>query len=82
MCGGIELASYTDELANYFENDKEIILYKSEKELISKAKFYLNPKNEHICNNTKRKARKRAESDQRWLNRFIIYFCISNEKCE
>jgi hypothetical protein len=74
MSGGLEIASYTDELAGYFEEDKEIILYKSEMEFISKAKFYLDPKNEALNVKMKRNARKRAESEHTWMNRFNIIF--------
>jgi len=72
MCGGIEIASYTDELSTYFEDGKEIVLYKSEDELISKTKFYLDKKNIDICLRIREKARKRAESDHTWMCRFKI----------
>jgi spore maturation protein CgeB len=74
MCGGLEIASYTEELAGYFDDEKEIILYKSEEEFISKAKFHLDPKNERICLEIKQKARKRAESEHTWMNRFQKVF--------
>lgn len=70
MCGGLEIANYTDELASYFENGKEIVLYKSNDELISKANFYLNEKNDKICLQMKQNAYKRAHSDHSWYNRF------------
>jgi hypothetical protein len=74
MCGGLEIASYTKELSGYFEEDKEIVFYRSEEELISKAKFYLNPKNEKLVLNMKKNARKRAEFDHTWMNRFNRVF--------
>jgi spore maturation protein CgeB len=74
MCGGLEIASYTDELACYFEEDKEIILYKSENEFVSKSKFYLDPKNEALCLQMKKNARKRADSEHTWMNRFSVLF--------
>lgn len=70
MSGGLELASYTDEIASYFEEDKEIVLYRSKEEMIDKARFYLNPKNETIVMNMKCAARKRAEREHRWIDRF------------
>lgn len=70
MCGGIEFASYTEELSNYFENDKEIILYKSPEEFISKAKFYTDPQNEKRCLKIRLEARLRSEADHTWRNRF------------
>lgn len=72
MCGGIEIASYTNELATYFEDGKEIILYKSEEELLSKSRFYLDYRNENICLKIKESARKRAESDHTWMKRFKV----------
>ena len=74
MSGGLEIASYTEELASYFKEDKEIVLYKSNEELISKAKFYLDPKNDSLTSKMKKSARKRAESNHTWMNRFKIIF--------
>jgi spore maturation protein CgeB len=74
MCGGLQIAPYTDELAGYFEEDKEIILYKSENEFVSKSKFYLDPKNEALSLLMKKNARKRAETDHTWMNRFSVLF--------
>ena len=54
MSGGLELASYSSELSNYFEDGKEIVLYKTNEEMIDKAKFYLNPNNYSIINNMKK----------------------------
>jgi spore maturation protein CgeB len=72
MCGGIEIASYTDELSDYFEDGKEIVLYKSEEELISKTKFYLDIRNKDICSKIRENARKRAESEHTWMCRFKV----------
>lgn len=70
MSGGLEFSSFTDELAGYFEDGREIVLYNTHEEYISKAKFYLNPKNETLCRNMKLSARIRAESDHTWIKRF------------
>lgn len=74
MSGGLEIATYTEELAGYFEEDKEIVLYKSDDEFISKSKFYLDSKNETLSLQMKKKARKRAESEHTWTNRFNLVF--------
>ncbi|WP_158838701.1 glycosyltransferase family protein [Polaribacter sp. L3A8] len=74
MSGGLEIASYTEELASYFKEDKEIVLYKSNEELISKAKFYLDPKNDSLTSNMKRCARERAAAEHTWMNRFDKIF--------
>lgn len=79
MCGGLALTSYSDELSEYFEDEKEIIFYKSDEEFISKAKFYLNSNNDSLCMKMKINARKRAESEHTWMNRFnVIFNNISN----
>lgn len=75
MSGGLQIASYTDELASYFKEDKEIVLYKSEEELVSKAKFYLHPKNDLLTSQMKKSARKRAAAEHTWINRFDNIFC-------
>lgn len=74
MCGGLELTSHTEELASYFDEGKEIVLYKSEEELLSKAKFYLNPKNNNLILKMKKKARARAVKEHTWSNRFEAVF--------
>ena len=72
MSGGLELASYSSELSNYFEDGKEIVLYKTNEEMIDKAKFYLNPNNYSIINNMKKNARIKAENEHTWTKRFSI----------
>ncbi len=70
MSGGLEFTSYTDELASYFTEDKEIILYRSHEEMIDKAKYYLNEKRNSTIMKMKQSARRRAESEHTWTNRF------------
>ena len=74
MCGGLEIAPFSEELAGYFEDDKEIVLYKSEEEFVSKAKFFLNPTNNALCLQMKKNARKRAEAEHTWTCRFDKVF--------
>jgi hypothetical protein len=45
---------------------EKLFLYNSNEELISKSKFYLDPKNETLVKRMKQAARKRAESDHTW----------------
>lgn len=40
-CGGFLLSNFQEELAEYFENEKEIILYESIEDAYAKASFYL-----------------------------------------
>lgn len=74
MCGGLEIAAFTEELSTYFENEKEIILYHSDEEFISKSRFYTDPKNDRVVAEMKRKARLRAENEHTWMNRFENLF--------
>ena len=74
MSGGLQICKYNSELANYFEEDKEILFYDSDDELIEKAKYYLRPENNEKRMMMKMAARKRAESDHSWFERFKKIF--------
>lgn len=74
MCGGLQICSYSEEISEYFEEDKEIILYRSKGEFIDKAMFYLKPENHDIRMKMKIAARKRAVNDHTWFNRFKKVF--------
>ena len=74
MSGGLQIAPFTKELASYFEEDKEIVLYKSQDEFISKSKFYTDLENEKLCLQMKQNARKRAENEHTWMQRFDKIF--------
>jgi len=70
MAGGLQFASYTDELASYFEDGSEIVMYKSEEEMVDKANFYLHKCSDNILLEMKKAARKRAENEHTWKCRF------------
>lgn len=74
MCGGLQFASYNEELASYFEEDKEIVLYRSKEEMLDKAKFYLDSSHSNQVMNMKVAARKRAENEHTWNKRFTKVF--------
>lgn len=74
MCGGLQFASYNEELASYFEEDKEIVLYRSKEEMLDKAKFYLDSSHSNQVMNMKVAARKRAENEHTWNIRFTKVF--------
>lgn len=77
MSGGLEFASYTKEVASYFEDGTEIVLYHTGEEMIDKAKFYLNPKNETTVTKMKQAARARALKEHTWMNRFdTVFKCL------
>lgn len=74
MSGGLQFTSYNKEIASYFEEGKEIVLYHSKEEMIDKAKYYLDPKHENVVRAMKIAARKRAERDHTWTKRFNVVF--------
>lgn len=74
MSGGLQFCRYSDEIASYFEPDKEIVLFHNDEEMIEKARFYLADENRNLRMNMKIAARKRAEKDHTWYNRFSILF--------
>lgn len=70
MAGGLQITMYSPEIAQYFEDGKEIILAKSKDELADKAKYYLRPDHADLRREMKNNARKRAENEHTWNNRF------------
>lgn len=74
MSGGLEFVSYNDEIVEYFEEDKEIVLYRSKEEMVDKARFYLNEKNLNAVMKIKKLARERAANEHTWERRFSVVF--------
>lgn len=74
MSGAIQFALYSDELASYFENDKEIVMGHTVQELVEKANYYLREDKQEIRKHIRLAARKRAENDHTWYNRFSRVF--------
>lgn len=74
MSGGVQICPYSEEIASYFEEDKEIVFYRSEEELVEKTKFYLRDENKPLLASMKVAARKRAEKDHTWFVRFSQVF--------
>ncbi len=72
--GGLQFCAYNAELAGYFKEDKEAIYYRSDEEMIDKARFYLDPKRELLRSNMKRAARERAQNEHTWFCRFQRIF--------
>lgn len=70
MSGGLQIISETKEIKSYFEPDKEIILYGDDDDFIEKLKFYLAPHNSRLRCKIKANAKKRAELEHTWYNRF------------
>lgn len=74
MSGGIQFCEYNRELSEYFEDEKEIVFYRNEEEMIDKAQFYLQPKLGEIRTQIRKNARKRAEREHTWFCRFSKVF--------
>lgn len=74
MSGGIEICKFNPELADYFEDGKEIVFYQDNDELLDKAYYYLQKATDAELNTIKKAARKRAEAEHTWWNRFTIAF--------
>lgn len=74
MSGGIEICKYNAELAEYFEDGKEIILYQNNEELIDKVRYFTQKASDTEIRRIKEAARKRAENDHTWMNRFKVSF--------
>ncbi len=70
MSGGLEICRYNEELAGYYEENKEILFYNTYDELIDKAKYYtLRAKDSEVLM-MKRAARERSVNEHTWYNRF------------
>jgi spore maturation protein CgeB len=78
MCGGLQFAPNIEELAGYFEDDKEIVLYNDKNEYIDKAKYYLQEKLYNKRIEMKKAARLRVEQEHTWMNRFDKIFSMLN----
>ena len=42
MCGSLYFTNYSDELAEFYEPDKEVVIFRNEYELVDKIKYYLS----------------------------------------
>ena len=74
MSGALQFTTFSDEIAEYFEDGKEIILCNSKEEYIDKARFWLNSSQVENRKKMKLNARKRAESEHTWKKRFDVLF--------
>ena len=72
MCGACYITGYSDELAEMFEPDREVIVYEDSHELLSKVKYFL--RNESEAENIRRAGRKRALRDHTYQRRFEQLF--------
>lgn len=82
MSCGIEICKYNPELAEYFEEGKEIVFYKDNDDLVDKARYYLERAADSEITFIKQAARKRAEAEHTWWNRFTKAFDLLGLKYE
>ncbi|MEM6642258.1 MAG: glycosyltransferase, partial [Bacteroidota bacterium] len=78
-CGGLQITHRTDEIEDYFEEDKEIILFDSQEELLEKVNFYLE--NASSAKKIKKAARERITKQHTWKHRFdkLLTKILKNE---
>ncbi|EKO3861095.1 glycosyltransferase family protein [Vibrio harveyi] len=76
MSGGLQISSRNDEIREYFEEDREIILYDSIEEFVDKSQFYLRDENLLLREKIKFAARERCVDEHRWQNRFLHAFSV------
>ena len=74
MSGGIEICKYCEELSQYYEENKEIIFYKTDEELIDKAIYYTTKAKDSELQSIKQAARKKSENEHSWTIRFNTVF--------
>ena len=70
MLGCAHLVCGVPELRECFEDSKEILFFSSLDECVDKARYYLAPEHQTICETIGRNARRRAENEHTWMNRF------------
>jgi len=80
MAGGIQFTTYSEEIAEYFEDGKEIVLARDWAEYTEKAKFYTSPNRDALRASIRQAARARAEQEHTWMNRFSVVFDILGVK--
>ena len=72
MSGALYCTGYSDELAGYFEPDREILVYRTEEELVEKAQYYLAHAQEAEA--IRQAGRQRALRDHTYQRRFEQLF--------
>jgi spore maturation protein CgeB len=72
MCGALYMTNYSEELAEFYEPDKEVITFSNEHELLDKAGYYL--KNEEEADKIRSAALKRSLSCHTYQKRFNDLF--------
>jgi len=72
MCGALYCTGYMDELAEMFELDKEVLVYRNQHELLDKVRYYLAHPDE--AERVRQAGRARALRDHTYHRRFQTLF--------
>lgn len=78
MSGGIHLVNRSNEILRHFEEDKHILCYSSDEELIDKARFYSSPKALNFRIAMRQSARQYSLEHHTWNHRFLVIFRLLN----
>jgi spore maturation protein CgeB len=76
MCGALLCTGFTNELADMFEPDREILVYRNQYELLDKVQYYFNHPAE--AEDIRKAGRARALVDHTYQNRFKTLFAHLN----
>jgi spore maturation protein CgeB len=78
LTGTTYITTYNNELASFFEADKEIIFFKNKHELLKKIRYYLNHQDliQKIGVAGEKKAREYYTWDKHWLD--VLSICRNN----
>lgn len=72
MCGALYFTNYSDELAEHYEPDKEVIIFRNEHELLDKVRYYLFHEKE--ANAVRKRGLNRARKCHTYQRRFTDLF--------
>ncbi len=72
MCGGLYLTNYSDELAEHYEPDIEVLVFRNQYELLDKTRYYLTHEDE--AEKVRRAAYSRAIKCHTYQQRFKDLF--------
>jgi len=72
MSGALYCTNFSDELCEFFEPDKEVLVYRNQQELLDKVRFYLA--NQNNANTIRQAGRKRALMDHTYHKRYKSLF--------
>jgi hypothetical protein len=72
MCGALYCTGYTDELAELFEPEREVVTYRSQHEMVEKVRYYL--RHAADAESVRQAARKRALAEHTYHSRYRALF--------